>query len=77
MKTIIRHLSINIEGLLKIYKGKKITVFDDDNGNPMTDKDVRAELSRLQDKGHKLISNGNCEGFDPFGDGCPGHECEE
>ncbi len=73
----IHHLSTNIEGLLRNMKGKKINFFDDDNGNPMTDKEARTEITRLQSLGHKLIGSDNCEGFDPFGGGCPGHEVKE
>lgn len=70
-------MSTNIEGMLRHYKGKKITFMEDDNGKPLTDKQARAEIARLQALGHKLIPSGNCEGFDPFGGGCPGHPVEE
>ena len=73
----IRHLSTNIEGLLRNYKGKKINIFTDDNGKQISDKEARKELAELQAKGHKLIPSANCEGFDPFGGGCPGHEVKE
>jgi len=76
MRTI-RHLSTNIEGILKIMKGKKINFFDDDDGNPMTSKEARANIAKLQAKGHKLIGSANCEGFDPFGGGCPGHPIKD
>jgi len=72
-----RHMSANIEGMLRNYKYKKITFITDDNGKPMTDKAARKELARLQELGHKLIPCGECEGFDPFGGGCPGHEVKE
>ena len=68
-----RHISTNIEGLLRNMKGRKITFFDDEDGNPLTDKQVRDNIKILQDKGHKLIGPDDCEGFDPFGGGCPGH----
>lgn len=72
------HMSVNLEGVLRNYKGRKITFFDDDNGNPMSDKEARKEIARLQAMGHKLICCSNeCEGFDPFGGGCPGHEVPE
>jgi hypothetical protein len=67
----------NIEGLLKNMKGKKINFYQDDDGNPMTDRQIRKEISELQVKGHKLMPNGVCEGFDPFGGGCPGHPVDE
>lgn len=66
-------MSTNIEGLLRNMKGKKINFLSDDNGNELSDKDARLEIAKLQAKGHKLIPSGNCEGFDPFGGGCPGH----
>jgi hypothetical protein len=68
------HISTNIEGLLRNYRRKKIDFFLDEAGNPMTDKEARAELARLQKLGHELIGPADCKGFDPFGDGCPGHE---
>lgn len=69
----IRHMSTNIEGLLRNFKGRKINIFVDDNGRTIPDKEVRKELAELQAKGHKLIGSDNCKGFDPFGGGCPGH----
>lgn len=75
VKRFRRHMSANIEGLLRNYKGKKINFIEDDNGRVLSDKEARIELAKLQALGHKLI--GNCEGFDPFGGGCPGHEITE
>lgn len=76
MRTI-KHLSTNIEGLLRNMKGKKINFFEDDYGNSMTDKEVRQNIAELQAKGHKLIGSAGCEGFDPFGGGCPGHPIKD
>lgn len=77
MKTI-KHLTVNIEGVLRKCKGRKMTgLFNDENGNPMSDKDIRKALAELQSKGHKLLGSDNCEGFDPFGGGCPGHKIED
>lgn len=71
----IRHMSVNIEGLLLNYKRKKITFMEDDDGRTMSDSEARIELAKLQKLGHKLICCSNeCEGFDPFGKGCPGHD---
>jgi len=68
-------MSVNIEGLLRNYKGKKINFMEDDDGNTMSDKQARDEIARLQSLGHKLIStSNNCDGFDPFGGGCKGHD---
>ncbi len=73
--TRIHHMSINLAGLLRNYKGKKINVMEDDNGKTLSDKEARNYIAELQAKGHKLMSCSNeCEGFDPFGGGCPGHE---
>ena len=72
MKTT-RHLSTNIEGLLRNMKGKKIKFLSDANDKPLSDKSARVEIAKLQALGHKLIPSGDCEGFDPFGGGCPGH----
>ena len=74
----IKHLSTNIEGLLRNMKGRKMTgLFDDENGDPMSDKEIRKNLADEQAKGHKLIGSDGCEGFDPFGGGCPGHQVED
>jgi len=71
------HLCTNIEGLLRNTKGKKINFFQDETGRTLTDKEVRDNIKELQAKGHKLIGSGDCEGFDPFGGGCPGHPVKE
>jgi len=71
------HMSTNIAGLLRNFKRKKITFFEDENGNPMSDAEARAELAKYQALGYKLIPVNGCDGFDPFGGGCPGHETKE
>lgn len=75
----IKHMCINISGLLRNYRGKKMTgLFDKENGAPCSDKEARAYLAECQAKGWKLLPMSNkCEGFDHFGEGCPGHEIEE
>ena len=75
MKTTY-HMSTNIEGLLRNMKGKKINFIDDENGNQMSDAQARKEIAELQALGHKLIPSSDCDGFDPFVGGCPGHPCE-
>lgn len=72
-----RHICTNIEGLLRNMKGRKINFLSDDEGNPLSDAEARRNIAELQAKGHKLIPSGDCEGFDPFGGGCPGHPIEE
>jgi hypothetical protein len=75
---IKKHMSVNLEGLLRNYKRRKINIMEDDNGRRLTDAEARAEIARLQALGHKLMSTSNdCEGFDPFGGGCPGHPIED
>jgi len=66
-------MSCSIEGLLRNYKRRKINILIHDDGHKMTDQEARTEIARLQSLGHTLIPCGDCEGFDPFGGGCPGH----
>lgn len=76
----IRHMSINLEGMLRNYKGKKINIFDDENGKTISDTEARKYISECLAKGWKLIPMGGediCKGFDYFGGGCPGHESDE
>ena len=58
-------------------KGKKIKFLSDDDGRELSDKEAREAIAELQAKGHKLIPSSDCEGFDPFGGGCPGHPVED
>lgn len=74
MKTVKHHMSCNIAGLLRNYKRKKINFIEDGNGNMLSDSEARHELAEMQQKGYKLIPIDDCEGFDPYGKGCPGHE---
>lgn len=74
MARIIKHMSANIEGMLRNFKRKSMKGLIEDNGRLLSDKEARAELQRLQSLGHKLMPCGDCEGFDPFEKGCPGHE---
>ena len=74
---MIRHMSVNLEGLLRNYKRKKINILSNDEGVELTDSEARMYIAKLQMQGHKLMPCGDCEGFDPFGGGCPGHEVEE
>jgi hypothetical protein len=68
-----RHMAVNIQGLLAAYKGRKIGIIEDDNGNRLTDQQARIELSNLLSKGYKYMPCSTCDGFDPFEKGCPGH----
>jgi len=68
-------MSVNLDGLLRNYKRKKINIFSNENGRELSDKEARAYIAELQAKGHKLMPmSDECEGFDPFGVGCPGHQ---
>lgn len=74
-----RHMSLNIEGLLKNYKRKSMNgLLQEDDGTPLTDQQARVHLHDLQAKGHKkMCCSSECEGFDPFEKGCPGHTIQE
>jgi hypothetical protein len=71
------HMSVNLQGLLNNYKRRKITFMMDDNGIELSDREARLHIHNLQAMGHKLMPCGECEGFDPFGNGCPGHEVKD
>jgi len=73
MKTTQYHMTCNIEGLLRNFKKKKINFLEDGEGNLLSDTQARKALKSFQEKGYKLIPIDDCEGFDPFGKGCPGH----
>jgi len=71
----IHHMCMSIEGCLRNHKGRKIKIFNNEDGSQTSDKDARAFLAECQAKGWKVIPMGEaCEGFDYFGHGCPGHE---
>lgn len=76
MASTIRHMQANIEGMLK-WKKKLNGLMDDENGKPMTDKEARTYLQQCLAKGWTLIPCGDCEGFDHFGGGCPGHPVDD
>lgn len=63
--------------MLRQCKRRKITFMEHDDGRPMTDREARAYIAECQAKGWKLLPTGDCEGFDPFGKGCPGHPIPE
>ena len=76
--TTKHHMSINLEGILRNYKRKKINFFEDDDGRRLSDAEARKEIADRQALGHKLMCCSNeCEGFDPFEKGCPGHPIKE
>ena len=72
------HMAIDLKGFLHAYRRKKINIMEDDDGNIVSDKAARAHIQSLLDQGHKLMCCSNeCEGFDPFEKGCPGHPYTE
>lgn len=74
MTTVKHHMAVNLEGLLRNFKGRKINILSDDNGRQLTDKEAREHIAGLQLLGHKLMCcSSDCDGFDPFDGGCPGH----
>lgn len=71
------HVSVNIEGLLRNYKNRKMNgLLVDESGKSLSDYEAREFLQQCIDEGMKLIPNHNCKGFDPMGNGCPGHKIE-
>lgn len=73
-----RHMSANIEGMLRNYKKRSMAgLITDENGHEMSDAKARLFLSQCLAKGWKKIPCGDCEGFDPFENGCPGHPIVE
>jgi hypothetical protein len=72
---MIRHMSLNIAGFLRNVGKKNLKGFmQDENGKDLTDKEVRIYLAECQAKGWRKIPCGDCDGFDYFDKGCPGHE---
>lgn len=70
-------MSVNIRGMIR--NNPDLTgMVDDDNGNPCSHEDSLAFLNECLAKGWtKLPLSSDCEGFDHFGDGCPGHPISE
>lgn len=81
MQTTKRHMSLNISGFLRNHKGKSIEgIFNDDNGNPVSDSVARVYLKECQDKGWNLIPmcpEEECPDFNHVEGGCPGHPADE
>lgn len=71
----IFHMKQSIAGCLRNNRVGTIDFLEDSEGNPLSDEDARILLTSLLNKGHKVMPVGDdCEGFDVFGGGCPGHE---
>lgn len=71
----IFHMKQSIAGCLRNNRVGTIDFLEDQDGNPLSDAEARIELKKLLAKGHTVMPVGDdCEGFDVFGGGCPGHE---
>ena len=71
----IFHMKQSIAGCLRNNRIGTIDFLEDGKGNPLSDAEARVELNKLLAKGHTVMPVGDdCEGFDVFGGGCPGHE---
>lgn len=70
-----RHMSVNIAGFIRNHSKLKdwSGYFTDENGKDFNDAEARKFIQQCLHKGWKLIPCGDCEGFDHFGGGCPGH----
>jgi hypothetical protein len=69
-------MSVNIEGLLRNCKRRKITFMMHDDGSKMTDTEARLYLAEAQAMGWRLLPMQDCDGFD-YQNGCPGHPIPE
>jgi hypothetical protein len=68
------HVAVNIKGLLLNYRRKKmVNLLIDEDGHKLSDTEARQYLKDCLSEGMKYIPNHECEGFDPFENGCPGH----
>lgn len=71
----IFHMKQSIAGCLRNNCVGTIDFLEDGNGKPLSDAEARIELNKLLEAGHTVMPVGDdCEGFDVFGGGCPGHE---
>lgn len=69
------HMKQSIAGCLRNNPIGTIDFLEDEDGRPLSDKEARIELNKLLEQGHTVMPVGtDCEGFDVFGGGCPGHE---
>ena len=77
-----RHMSINLNGLLRNYGKKSLKgFFIKEDGKECTNREAREYIAECQKKGYKIIPMGcsdeECPNFDYTGGGCPGHEIIE
>lgn len=67
-------VSIDIEGYLKYMETNAIDIlYNGKTGQFLNNSEAREVIACWDSLGHKLMGPPNCEGFDPFGGGCPGH----
>lgn len=71
----ITHLSVSVEGLLKLKDSQLGRLCTNDDGSRMTGKQARADLLDRQRRGEKVIKTGDCDNFSIV-DGCLGHPCK-
>ena len=76
MKTI-RHMCVDIRGVLR-WKDRDLKgMFTDDNGRTMSADEIRNELYDELAKGRRVLPmSKECVGFD-YQTGCPGHPVED
>jgi hypothetical protein len=71
---MIRHLKVSIDGFLANFKRKNMGgLIEKEDGTTMNDRDARIYLAECKAKGWKYLPTADCEGFDHFDKGCPGH----
>lgn len=68
------HMSLSIEGALRqVPNNNKLSFADNDDGSPMTNRQLRAFLEVARYEGKKLLPMGDCDNFDDQ-TGCRGHD---
>ena len=73
---IMRHMSYDIKGILKLYKKKSMYGPLTIDGKVLNDSEARQFLNDCIEKGYKCLPMGDsddCPNFDYYGGGCPGH----
>lgn len=71
------HICVSISGSLRRTNKELAGMMDDENGRPLTGREVRDQLRYAQAMGKKVLPVGDpCEGFS-YETGCPGHPVEE
>jgi hypothetical protein len=68
------HMAIDIQGFIEHEPFPRGYEIFRDGSNTVEPDVARNTLFDLLRKGHRLFPLCSCEGFDPFGGGCPGHE---